>query len=237
MAEQTAYELDRILNDENHSVRLRTQKGTIDGQPLTLTAIHVGDTITLGTGVKYTDANPVFAKATGALDFLAGSFTRGVAAKVIAKKFGTTLSATTFKNRLSTQLKWQETVNPTLSLPLIFVATNDSQSQVIEPIRTLLYAVFPTRHNLQNPFNPGGKGLDTGLYNAPLNYSGGRDDRGLWNVKIGKWFEMPNAVITDVQPSFSATPGPDGLPIIGQATVNFTYFEVPTIDEVNNWFL
>lgn len=217
------HEIDALRRNPNYMVQIDGMQGNpIKG----MRAILATNEFSLGAEVTYEPAYKLAGGALEAVNAVVEPMSR------MAASFGLDKLSRikTVKNKLMQTLAWMGTSNPSFELPLLFVATRDSEVEVMNPLRELLKAVYPTT---------AGIGGSKGFVDPPLGYqaAGERDTKGLFSVKIGQWFFGLRFLITSVSPTLGVVVGPHGKPMRGLYSVRFEYYTLATYDEVERWFV
>jgi hypothetical protein len=120
----------------------------------------------------------------------------------------------------STIHSWVGSNRPSFNIPLIFVAIRESDD-VRTPVKSLTKSVYPTEDGI--------------FMIAPLGYDG--TGGGTVSIQIGKWLMIHGLVVTSMNATFSQQVIKSGLPLYAKVDITFEPYKLPTVKDVDGYFI
>lgn len=210
----------QAYNDPNTQIRLLLGSDVVTG--------CVTNDTTIDASVSWNDPmSGIIEKAKNALSDQLGGMTKVAydAARAVspiqAQPIATTIKA------------WVASQGPTLSLPLLFLATKPGDD-VRDPINKIMKYVLPT--------NSMGLMIPPGGYKNVALTGGGSDTGtapdGVITIQIGRWFSAKQIMIISgsSSPTFSKEVISSGLPLWASITPTFTPYRAITYDDWLSFF-
>lgn len=112
-----------------------------------------------------------------------------------------------------------------LDVPLVLQAHEDTREEIVNVVRDLLKLVAPSEEIGGNLASPGPHGL------------GAQAEGDLITVRIGKFIEMKECVVTSVNCDFdSQMDNKNGLPMSATVTVQVMSFKTTTKQDIDSYF-
>lgn len=126
------------------------------------------------------------------------------------------------KSLAQTISTWTGTEKPQFNIDVLFISYNPDV-RPLDRVRELLGGVFPESLGL--------------VLVAPMKYAPGpKSASGVWNIKIGTWFDAPNQILRQVNPTFSKEVTPDGRPLYAKVNVVFEPYRMISYAEFKSYF-
>lgn len=129
------------------------------------------------------------------------------------------------QSRSQTQQSWVNSMSPSFSLPMSFIATAPD-SDVRKHVKTLLKTVYPT-------FSGGT--LDA--IDTPLGYklAGSATTGGTITIWVGRWFKAPNQLMKTVNFTFSREVINNGTPLYAVGAIEFMPYRLIGAEDIDNY--
>lgn len=132
---------------------------------------------------------------------------------------------------------WSGSSPVTISMPIDFIAVNNSRNEVVRPIRTLMKMALPGGiEKFGSTFldPPGPTIVDTiDAYKDSTSLVRGD----IITVRIGRFIRFTHVVILQVQPSWSGKLSVDGLPMQAKVDIGFRTFTTLTKNQLDRMFI
>lgn len=179
-------------------------------------------------GINSTWEAPLPGMVAGALPSLLNILPGGGGAASAAEKYGAGmaqlagLGAAPKTQKMSTLL-WQDTSPLEFNIPIIFTAEEDARQDVMIPIVSLMKLSAPMGvSDLTVLMSPGPDIL--------------RDKSGGIRVRLGRFFDCDNCIVSSTNVEFDTKPTADGSLIYARVDLSITTAVVPTQDDIVKWF-
>ena len=139
------------------------------------------------------------------------------------------LGGVSLKTKSSSIQVWQGSSPIEMTLPLIFIAETNSSLEVVDPIVKLQQLTIPGLEKDGERFIPPGPSLfDLQKKAKQLVGLSSETDKGtrgdLITIRIGKFVEFRNVILTNVSSNFKLRMSPEGSPMEADAEVTFRTF-------------
>ena len=128
------------------------------------------------------------------------------------------------KTQKMSTLLWQDTSPIEFSLPIIFTAETDARMDVMVPVAELIRLSAPIA------VGPVGMLMSPGP-NILREFSGGI------RVRLGKFFDCNNCIVTASNVEFDTKPTANGALTYARVDISITTAVVPTQDDIIKWFM
>lgn len=135
---------------------------------------------------------------------------------------GADIAQISLKSLSQTISTWTGTEKPQFNIDLLFVSY-DPNVRPLDRVRDLMGGIFPESLGM--------------VLVAPMKYAPGlKSASGIWNIKIGTWFDAPYQILRQVNPTFSKEVTPDGRPLYAKVNVVFEPYRMISYNEFKSYF-
>jgi len=233
MAAQNPFHLQDLLENPNRVIRIIRQTGSPNaGETSTsneLIKSYYKENLSLSVSNNWSDSSD--STTSSVINTTLSGFNKAInTGKDFANRYvGSDLTSTSSRTILSKRgsiVKWEGSSKPSFSVPLVFIATNES-SNILEKANQLWEFVMPVRENKTDAFWLG----------APMGYSNSLDQpKGLITIGIGKWFRATDLVVDSVNINYDFVTDVNGDPIYIEATLAVKPRALLTYSDYTSWF-